>query len=116
MPPTNSSPCTRAGGNLSVRPSNASTVDDRPASAAGSLVRSPYRQDQPEDVPRARRGVEFQATRRAADPTGWIMMHRRLARDYEAKPAHSEGTIRLAMISNLAKRVTGETPVTWHNP
>lgn len=31
---------------------------------------------------------------------GWIMMHRRLARDYEAKPAHS----------------TGETPITWHNP
>jgi hypothetical protein len=43
-------------------------------------------------------------------------MHRRLARDYEAKPAHSEGMIRLAMISNLAKRATGETPITWHNP
>jgi transposase len=47
---------------------------------------------------------------------GWIMMHRRLARDYEAKPAHSEGMIRLAMISNLAKRATGETSITWHNP
>lgn len=47
---------------------------------------------------------------------GWIMMHPRLARDYEAKPAHSESMIRLAMISNLAKRATGETVITWHNP
>jgi transposase len=47
---------------------------------------------------------------------GWIMMHRRLARDYETKPAHSESMIRLAMISNLAKRATGETPITWHKP
>ncbi|MER6563532.1 transposase, partial [Streptomyces sp. NPDC001027] len=47
---------------------------------------------------------------------GWIMMHRHLARDYETKPAHSESMIRLAMISNLAKRATGETVTTWHNP
>ena len=47
---------------------------------------------------------------------GWIMMHRRLARDYETKPSHSESMIRLAMISNLAKRATGETVITWHNP
>ncbi|MBT2545785.1 IS5 family transposase [Streptomyces sp. ISL-44] len=47
---------------------------------------------------------------------GWIMMHRRLARDYETKPAHSESMIRVAMISNLAKRATGETAITWHRP
>ncbi|MEW1914604.1 IS5 family transposase [Kitasatospora sp. NPDC085895] len=47
---------------------------------------------------------------------GWIMMHRRLARDYETKPEHSESMIRLAMISNLAKRATDETVITWHNP
>ncbi len=47
---------------------------------------------------------------------GWIMMHRRLVRDYETKPAHSESMIRLAMISNLTKRATGETPIAWHNP
>ncbi|MCZ4103616.1 IS5 family transposase [Streptomyces sp. So13.3] len=47
---------------------------------------------------------------------GWIMMHRRLARDYETKPAHSESMIRLAMISNLLKRATGESTITWHNP
>ncbi|WP_371749983.1 IS5 family transposase [Streptomyces sp. NBC_01283] len=38
---------------------------------------------------------------------GWIMLHRRLARDYETKPAHAESMIRLAMISNLAKRASG---------
>ncbi|GJF35074.1 DDE transposase [Kitasatospora sp. NE20-6] len=47
---------------------------------------------------------------------GWIMTHRRLARDYETKPEHSESMIRLAMISNLAKRATDETTITWHNP
>ncbi|MGR8007611.1 IS5 family transposase [Streptomyces hypolithicus] len=47
---------------------------------------------------------------------GWIMMHRRLARDYETKPAHSESMIRLAMISNLLKRATGESTITWQNP
>ncbi|WP_407992297.1 IS5 family transposase [Kitasatospora sp. CMC57] len=47
---------------------------------------------------------------------GWIMLHRRLARDYETKPEHSESMIRLAMISNLAKRATGESTITWHNP
>ncbi|MFB6603645.1 IS5 family transposase [Streptomyces noursei] len=47
---------------------------------------------------------------------GWLMMHRRLARDYETKPQHSESMIRLAMLSNLAKRATGETTTTWHNP
>ncbi|MFE7301814.1 IS5 family transposase [Streptomyces sp. NPDC057579] len=47
---------------------------------------------------------------------GWLMMHRRLARDYETKPQHSESMIRLAVISNLAKRATGETTTTWHNP
>jgi transposase len=46
---------------------------------------------------------------------GWIMMHRRLARDYETKPEHSESMIRLAMISNLAKRATGETTPTWRD-
>ncbi|GHE42820.1 hypothetical protein GCM10018785_10540 [Streptomyces longispororuber] len=46
---------------------------------------------------------------------GWIMMHRQLARDYETKPAHSESTIRLAMISHLAKRATSETTPTWRD-
>ncbi|WP_409471408.1 IS5 family transposase [Streptomyces sp. HC307] len=46
---------------------------------------------------------------------GWIMMHRRLARGYETKPEHSESMIRLAAISTLAKRATGETTPTWRD-
>lgn len=41
-------------------------------------------------------------------------MHRRLVRDYETKPAHPESMIRIAMISNLSKRATDETPMTWY--
>ncbi len=34
---------------------------------------------------------------------GWLMQHRRLARDYETLPDHSASMITLAMIDNLAK-------------
>ncbi len=47
---------------------------------------------------------------------GWIMMHRRLARDYETNPEHSESMIRLAMISSVARRATDETTTTLHKP
>lgn len=53
------------------------------------------------------------APRRAADPTGWIMLHRRLARDYETLPASSETMIHVASIDNLTKRITDETTPTW---
>jgi hypothetical protein len=43
---------------------------------------------------------------------GWIMMHRRLARDYETLPANSEAMILIASIDNLAKRITDETTPT----
>ncbi|MFF0747488.1 IS5 family transposase [Streptomyces sp. NPDC004111] len=44
---------------------------------------------------------------------GWLMLHRRLARDYEALPASSEAMIHIASIDNLAKRITDETTPTW---
>jgi transposase len=44
---------------------------------------------------------------------GWLMLHRRLARDYETLPASSEAMIHIAMIDNVSKRVTGETTPTW---
>jgi transposase len=47
---------------------------------------------------------------------GWIMQHRRLARDYETRPDHSADMIRIAMIDNLTKRVTDETTITWRDP
>ena len=44
---------------------------------------------------------------------GWIMMHRRLARDYETLPASSEAMIYIASIDNLTYRITDETTPTW---
>ena len=44
---------------------------------------------------------------------GWLMHHRRLVRDYEARPDNSASMITLAMIDNLAKRLTAETTPTW---
>jgi transposase len=46
---------------------------------------------------------------------GWIMTHRRLARDYETRPGNSTSMIHIAMIDNLAKRLTDETTPTWRN-
>src|SRR3954451_8689349 len=47
---------------------------------------------------------------------GWLMQHRRLARDYEALPGNSATMITVAMIDNLARRLTDETTPTWHDP
>jgi transposase len=47
---------------------------------------------------------------------GWLMHHRRLARDYETLPTTSENMIRIAMIDTLTRRATGETTPTWRDP
>lgn len=44
---------------------------------------------------------------------GWLMLHRRLTRDYETLPASSEAMIHIAAIDNLTKRITDETTPTW---
>lgn len=44
---------------------------------------------------------------------GWLMVHRRLARDYETLPTSSEAMIHIAMIDNVSKRITSETTPTW---
>ena len=44
---------------------------------------------------------------------GWLMLHRRLARDYEGRLGSSEAMIHLAMIDNVSKRITDETTPTW---
>ena len=46
---------------------------------------------------------------------GWLMQHRRLARDYETLPETSATMIRIAMIDNLARRATDETTPTWRD-
>ncbi|WP_443067647.1 transposase [Streptomyces sp. NBC_01268] len=71
----------------------------------------------------ARLGIDVEVTRR--DPAqkgfkviprrwvvertfGWLMHHRRLARDYETHPHRSEAMIRLAMIDLMSRRLTRE--------
>jgi len=44
---------------------------------------------------------------------GWLMLHRRLAREYEGRPAGPEAMIHLATIDNASKRITDETTPTW---
>ncbi|WEH43083.1 IS5 family transposase [Streptomyces sp. AM 2-1-1] len=46
---------------------------------------------------------------------GWLMNHRRLARDYEANPHRSEAMIHLAMINLMTRRLTAESTPTWRD-
>ena len=60
------------------------------------------------------RGFVIQPRRWVVERTfGWLMNHRRLARDYEALPARSEAMIHLAMINLMTRRLTGEATPTW---
>ncbi|MFJ6563163.1 IS5 family transposase [Streptomyces sp. NPDC091412] len=47
---------------------------------------------------------------------GWLMLNRRLARDYETLPARSEAMIHLAMTDLMARRLTGESTISWRDP
>ncbi|WP_120728182.1 IS5 family transposase [Streptomyces hundungensis] len=47
---------------------------------------------------------------------GWLMLHRRLARDYETRTARSEAMIHLAMTDLMARRLTGESTISWRDP
>jgi transposase len=44
---------------------------------------------------------------------GWLMLHRRLARDYETLDSSSQAMIYIALIDNLTRRITDETTPTW---
>lgn len=44
---------------------------------------------------------------------GWLMLYRRLTRDYETLPTSSQAMIHIASINNLTKRITDETTPTW---
>ncbi|WP_306858579.1 IS5 family transposase [Streptosporangium brasiliense] len=46
---------------------------------------------------------------------GWLMLHRRLTRDYEALPTRSEAMIHTAMIDLMTRRLTRESTPTWRN-
>ncbi|WP_459649794.1 IS5 family transposase [Kitasatospora sp. Ki12] len=60
------------------------------------------------------RGFVVQPRRWVVERTfGWLMNHRRLARDYEALPARSEAMVHVAMIGLMTRRLTGESTPTW---
>jgi transposase len=63
------------------------------------------------------RGFVPQRKRWAVERTfGWLMLHRRLARDYETNPRRSRAMIHWAMIDNMSRRLTGESTPSWrHN-
>jgi hypothetical protein len=44
------------------------------------------------------------------------MLHRRLARDYETRPARSEAMIHIAMADLMARRLASENTISWRNP
>lgn len=46
---------------------------------------------------------------------GWLMLHRRLARDYETLPSRSEAVIHIAMSDLMARRLTGENTISWRD-
>ncbi|MBT2381737.1 IS5 family transposase [Streptomyces sp. ISL-111] len=47
---------------------------------------------------------------------GWLMLHRRLARDYETLPTRSEAVVHIAMTDLMARRLTGENTISWRDP
>ena len=46
---------------------------------------------------------------------GWLMQHRRLARDYEALPQRSRTMVHWAMTNIMSRTLTGESTQTWRN-
>ncbi|AJE43949.1 IS5 family transposase [Streptomyces nodosus] len=46
---------------------------------------------------------------------GWLMHHRRLARDYETHPHRSAAMIQLAAINLMTRRLTNETTPNWRD-
>jgi len=60
------------------------------------------------------RGFKPQPKRWAIERTyGWLMLHRRLVRDYETNPDRSRTMIYWAMIDNMSRRLVGESTPTW---
>jgi transposase len=46
---------------------------------------------------------------------GWLVLHRRLVRDYETLPERSAAMIHWALIDNMSRRLAGENTQTWHD-
>jgi len=64
---------------------------------------------------RAEKGFRVLPRRWVVERTfGWLMQHRRLARDYEALPQRSRAMVLWAMANTMSRRLTGESTQTWH--
>lgn len=62
------------------------------------------------------RGFVPQRKRWAVERTfGWLMLHRRLVRDYETNPRRSRAMIHWAMIDNMSRRLTNESTLSWRD-
>lgn len=62
------------------------------------------------------RGFIPQHKRWAVERTfGWLMHHRRLARDYETLPENSRTMIHWSMIDVMSRRLTGESTPSWRD-
>ncbi|MER5935547.1 transposase [Streptomyces sp. NPDC002054] len=87
----------------------------RPAAARGSPVWGHPRHDV--EVTRrdpGEKGFKVIPRRWVVERTfGWLMNHRRLARDYETHPHRSEAMIRLAVIDLMSRRLTRESTPNW---
>lgn len=62
------------------------------------------------------RGFKPQPKRWAIERTlGWLMLRRRLVRDYETLPARSRTMVHWAMIDVMSRRLTGESAQSWRD-
>jgi transposase len=52
---------------------------------------------------------------RVEQTLGILILHRRLVRDYESRPASSESRVYWAETDRMSRRLTGTTATTWHN-
>ncbi len=63
------------------------------------------------------RGFKVLPRRWVAERTlGWLMLHRRLVREDEARPEPARSMIHWAMIDNMSRRLTEESTPTWRRP
>ncbi|WTX01377.1 transposase [Streptomyces canus] len=73
-----------------------------------------HRRPPPSTAPPGARGFTIIPRRWTIERSiGWLMHHRRLARDYERHPYRSEVMLHLAMIGLTARRLPGEAFPTW---
>jgi transposase len=80
-----------------------------PAHAAGHGIGTEVVTKEP-----GQKGFKVLPRRWVAERTfGWVMLHRRLVRDYEVRPGHAESMIHWAMIENMSRRCTSESTQTW---